>query len=118
MNYTIDASVLIASARTHEPNHDASLDFLDQLQTQGPSVFCPSITLAECEAVFPREQTFDEILAPIRREVEESGITDEELDELFMQARRDYYREGRSEDERGEAPRGLWLHDLFASRRA
>jgi hypothetical protein len=37
--------------------------------------------------------TFDEILAPIRRQVEESGITDEELDELFMQARRDYYRE-------------------------
>jgi len=45
------------------------------------------------EDVSPREQTFDEILAPFRREVEESGITDEELDELFMQARRDYYRE-------------------------
>ena len=39
------------------------------------------------------EPTFDEILAPIRREVEESGITDEELDELFMEARRDYFRE-------------------------
>jgi phytoene/squalene synthetase len=45
------------------------------------------------EDVSPREQTIDEILAPFRREVEESGITDEELDELFMQARRDYYRE-------------------------
>jgi hypothetical protein len=50
------------------------------------------------EAVFPRERTFDEILAPIRREVEESGVTDEELDELFMQARRDYFRE---QQERG-----------------
>ena len=37
--------------------------------------------------------TFDEILAPIRQEVTESGITDEELDELFMEARRDYFRE-------------------------
>ncbi len=40
-----------------------------------------------------QEPTIDEILAPFRREVEESGITDEELDELFMEARRDYYRE-------------------------
>ncbi|HMV87848.1 MAG TPA: hypothetical protein PLD20_30280 [Blastocatellia bacterium] len=39
------------------------------------------------------ERTFDEILVPIRKEVEESGITDEELDELFMQARRQYYSE-------------------------
>ena len=37
--------------------------------------------------------TFDEILAPIRQEVAESGITDEKLDELFMEARRDYFRE-------------------------
>lgn len=41
----------------------------------------------------PPEPTFDEILAPFRRQVEESGITDEELDALFMQARRDYARE-------------------------
>jgi endonuclease III-like uncharacterized protein len=45
------------------------------------------------EGLTPRERTFDEILAPFRREVEESGITDEELDALFGQARRDYYRE-------------------------
>lgn len=37
--------------------------------------------------------TFDEILAPIRKEVAESGITDEELDDLFLEARRDYWRE-------------------------
>ena len=35
----------------------------------------------------------DVLLAPFRRQVEESGITDEELDELFMEARRDYARE-------------------------
>ena len=45
------------------------------------------------QGLAPRELTFDEILAPIRRQVAESGITDEELDELFMQARRDYFRE-------------------------
>lgn len=37
--------------------------------------------------------SFDEILAPIRKEVAESGITDEELDGLFMEARRDYWGE-------------------------
>jgi len=45
------------------------------------------------EHVFSDEMTLDEALAPFRRQVEESGISDEELDELFMQARRDYYRE-------------------------
>lgn len=49
-------------------------------------------TLIE-QALAPRELTFDEILAPIRKQVEESGITDDELDELFMEARRDFYRE-------------------------
>ena len=37
--------------------------------------------------------TFDEILAPFRQEVAESGMTDEELAALFLQARRDYARE-------------------------
>jgi hypothetical protein len=39
------------------------------------------------------EMKSDISLAPFRRQVEESGITDEELDELFMEARRDYWRE-------------------------
>jgi len=54
VNYTIDASVFIASARTQEPNHLASLDFLDQLQAQQPSVFCPSLALPECGAALAR----------------------------------------------------------------
>jgi predicted nucleic acid-binding protein len=54
MNYTIDASVFIASARTQEPHYAASLDFLDQLQAQQPSVFCPSLALAECSAAIAR----------------------------------------------------------------
>jgi predicted nucleic acid-binding protein len=54
MNYTIDASVFIASARTQEPHHSASLDFLDQLRTKQPDVFCPSLTLPECSAALAR----------------------------------------------------------------
>jgi hypothetical protein len=36
-----------------------------------------------------RERTFDEILAPFRDAVERSGISDEELDALFSEARRE-----------------------------
>jgi len=36
-----------------------------------------------------RAPTFDEILAPFRDAVERSGISDEELDTLFTEARRD-----------------------------
>lgn len=35
------------------------------------------------------EKSFDEILKPFRDEVESSGISDEELDELFHAARRE-----------------------------
>ncbi len=41
--------------------------------------------------------TFDEILAPFRKEVAESGMTDEELDELVEKAREDFYRNRLSE---------------------
>lgn len=46
------------------------------------------------EAIFKRqrvqqlaEKSFDEILQPFRAEVEASGISDDELDNLFQQAR-------------------------------
>lgn len=48
------------------------------------------------ETVFKRrkiqqlsEKSFDEILKPFRDEVEESGISDDDLDELFRKARRE-----------------------------
>ena len=50
------------------------------------------------EALSPREKTFDEILAPFRREVNESGIKDDQLDDLFKKARRDYARESKETD--------------------
>jgi hypothetical protein len=35
------------------------------------------------------EKSFDEILAPLRRNVEDCGMSDEELDDLFTKARKD-----------------------------
>ena len=36
--------------------------------------------------------SLDEILAPFRREVEESGMTDDELDTLFTEARKEVFK--------------------------
>jgi len=38
------------------------------------------------------EKSFDEILAPFRRNVEESGLSDEALDALFSEARKEASR--------------------------
>ena len=38
------------------------------------------------------EKSFDEILAPFRRSVEESGISDDDLDGLFREARKEVSR--------------------------
>ena len=42
-----------------------------------------------------RERTFDEILAPFRDAVERSGISDEDLDTLFTEARQEVLGEKR-----------------------
>ena len=42
-----------------------------------------------------RERTFDEILAPFRDAVERSGISDDDLDALFTEARREVSKERR-----------------------
>ena len=41
------------------------------------------------------EKSFDEILKPFRDEVEARGMSDDELDELFIQARREVLKEKR-----------------------
>jgi hypothetical protein len=46
-------------------------------------------------------KTFDEIFAPLRREVEESGISDEELDKLLEEAREEVWRERKAKQDRG-----------------
>lgn len=47
-----------------------------------------------------RKRTFDEILAPFRLAVEKSGISDDELDSLFTEARREVF-ETKQERQRG-----------------
>jgi hypothetical protein len=39
-----------------------------------------------------RKRTFDEILAPFRQAVENSGISEDELDSLFTEARKDVFK--------------------------
>ena len=46
------------------------------------------------------EKSFDEILAPFRRNVEDSGMSDEELDDLFTKTRGEAAR-ARKERARG-----------------
>jgi predicted nucleic acid-binding protein len=62
MNYTIDASVFVASARQNEPHYLESLNFLDQARAQGLSVFYPSLVLTECSAAIVR-RTGDSAMA-------------------------------------------------------
>ena len=50
-----------------------------------------AIEMIERELATP--QTFDQILAPFRQSVAESGVTDEELDALVEEAREEIYQE-------------------------
>jgi hypothetical protein len=47
------------------------------------------------------EKPFDEILAPFRRNVEESGMSDEEVDGLFSTARKEASAERQGSDRSG-----------------
>ncbi len=39
-----------------------------------------------------RKRTFDEILAPFRQAVENSGVSDDELDSLFTETRKEVFK--------------------------
>ena len=54
MNITIDASVFVAAARTDEIHYAASRQFLQQAQTPGMRLFCPTLVLPECAAAIAR----------------------------------------------------------------
>ena len=51
------------------------------------------------------EKSFDEILAPFRRNVEQSGLSDEALDALFTEARNEASR-SRNKETDGKSPGG------------
>lgn len=45
-----------------------------------------------------KTRTLDEIFAPLHNQIEESEISDEELDELFTQGRREYFAEKKAKE--------------------
>ncbi len=45
-------------------------------------------------------RTFDEILAPFRENVEKSGISDDELDELFTKARKEVFADKKAKKQK------------------
>lgn len=45
-----------------------------------------------------KTKTLDEIFAPVRREFEEKGMTEDELDDLIYQARREIYAEKKARE--------------------
>jgi hypothetical protein len=49
----------------------------------------------------PAARTFDEIFAPLRKEVEESNISDEDLDSLLEQAREEVWQKKRADQGNG-----------------
>ena len=51
------------------------------------------------EGLSPKDLSFDEILAPFRRQVEQSGVTDDELDALFTRARKEVFRENKDKEQ-------------------
>jgi len=50
-----------------------------------------------------RKRTFDEILAPFRQAVERSGISDDELDSLFTEARKEVFTAKQERHQEAEA---------------
>lgn len=47
-----------------------------------------------------KTRTLDEIFAPVHKEFEESGMTEDELDDLIYQARREVYAEKKARENR------------------
>ncbi|MGI9054519.1 MAG: hypothetical protein ACR2F2_01820 [Pyrinomonadaceae bacterium] len=45
-----------------------------------------------------KQQTLDEIFAPVRQEFKEQGMTGDELDSLIYQARREVYAEKKAKE--------------------
>lgn len=54
MNYTLDASVFVASARSLEAVYATSREFLRKIRAQSVDLFCPHLILPECAAAIAR----------------------------------------------------------------
>ena len=83
---------------TLELDPDVELTALKQAEAEGLPL-AKYVELVLKEAVLKRqrveqlsEKSFDEMLKPFRDEVEASGMSDDELDHLFRQARQEVSR--------------------------
>lgn len=76
---------------TIELNPDTELKLKKRATANGVEVEDYVTKLIEQDS--NKVKTFDEILAPFRQSVEESGISDDELDELFTKARKEVLAE-------------------------
>jgi hypothetical protein len=47
-------------------------------------------------------RTLDEIFAPVRKEFDESGMTEDEFDDLIYQARREVYAEKKAAEKKND----------------
>ena len=54
MNLTVDVSVFVAASRADEVHHQASRQFLQQIQAQQCDLYCPTLVLPECAAAIAR----------------------------------------------------------------
>ena len=50
----IDANVFVSAANASEPQHAASIGFLQEVRNQAVAVFCPTLILPECSAAISR----------------------------------------------------------------
>jgi hypothetical protein len=65
----------------------AALEYKAKLTGRDTAEFIEDLVTKEAHS-----PSLDEILAPFRQQVEESGITDEELDDLFTEARKEVFK--------------------------
>jgi hypothetical protein len=103
MTITISLPPQVEESVKSEANKEGKplADYVESLVEEGSRRWDPIHLLAE--------KSFDEILAPFRHNVEESGMSDEALDALFTEARKEASRarkERAYESVRKRSPRG------------
>lgn len=65
MSVVIDASVFVAASRPSEAHYLESLEFLERLRSEGETVFCPVLVLAECSGAIARTTQSSSLAARI-----------------------------------------------------
>jgi hypothetical protein len=90
----MEKKLLQAAARSGLAPEALAQRLIEQGLNGGPSA-------AQTSPGRPGDTTFDTILAPFRKEVEQSGMTDDDLREFFTEARDDVRAERRAQRPQG-----------------